>query len=370
MSGLGWPASGSEALRPTSDQGLEGIHGTKPPSAGDQHLAGLVRAQRTRPHRGALHVTDSAAAVRRLLFGIGDREITVVRRRFRPGTPAVGERLETIGRAFVYGYHTALDAAQPISAAERLGVVAEELRGFAFEGAAMALTILDVLTLGGGSRFARFVEGPAANHTYMAHIGHGWALARLGRRLREPIRFGELSRWLVIDGVGFHQGFFHWPAAIDYPRQLRDAGPYAVRAYDQGLGRSLWFVEGATPIAISRTISSFERARRADLWSGVGLAAAYAGGVGTDVLVELRGLGAGYGPELAQGAAFAAKARIRAGIADTMTSRACEVLCGASAAEAAAATDAALIALPDSAYVPSYEIWRQRIASRFAAVAA
>src|SRR3712207_8380154 len=47
---------------------------------------------------------------------------------------------------------------------------------------------------------------------------------------------------------------------------------------DQGLGRSLWFVQGADVRRIPATVNAFPAERRPDLWSGLGLACGYAGG--------------------------------------------------------------------------------------------
>src|ERR1039457_1019400 len=79
------------------------------------------------------------------------------------------------------------------------------------------------------------------------------------------------------------------------------------RAFDQGLGRSLWFVEGADASRIAAAISSFPKARQPDLWSGVGLACAYAGGRDQAHLELLRETAGPYVAQVAQGAAFAAK---------------------------------------------------------------
>jgi hypothetical protein len=70
-------------------------------------------------------------------------------------------------------------------------------------------------------------------------------------------------------------------------------------------------------------------------------------------------------PQLAQGAAFAAKARQRAGNLKPYHDLACGVLCGLSAAEAAQVSDEALENLPADGAQPAYEIWRQRIQQRF-----
>ena len=61
--------------------------------------------------------------------------------------------------------------------AARLDTVPREYRGFAYEGASMALAILDGMLPAGGKRLDRFVTGPAAHQVYTAHVGAGWAMA-------------------------------------------------------------------------------------------------------------------------------------------------------------------------------------------------
>jgi hypothetical protein len=198
----------------------------------------------------------------------------------------------------------------------------------------------------------------------MLHIGAGWALARM-RRPIEPMlaRTDPLLGWLAADGYGFHEGYFHPGRTVEQQRVPARIGGYARRVFDQGLGRSLWFVRGADVERLAATIAGFDPARRADLWSGVGLACAYAGGVPRDAIDALRSLAGAFAGELAQGAAFAAKARERAGNPAEHTDAACRVLCGRSAVSAAAVTDEALASLSPEGGEPTYEAWRRRIRS-------
>ena len=307
--------------------------------------------------------------LRRKLLGISPAEISLARRGFRAGRGGTRERLEMVPQLFALGYHAALEHGDLAVLEARLNAVEAEGRGFAFEGAAMALALLDCLTPWRRNRFRQFLAGPGAPHCYMVHVGAGWALARLRRDLaRARALLDPLLGWLAIDGMGFHEGFFHWPQYLGgQPLPPRLHG-YERRAFDQGLGRSLWFIEGADAGHLPRTISVFPAERRADLWSGVGLAAAYAGGVGPDELAQLRTAARDYWPAMAQGTAFAAKARQRAGILIPYTDLASKTLCGLPAAAAAQLTDDALKDLPPDGAQPAYEAWRQRIQARFAAV--
>jgi hypothetical protein len=309
-----------------------------------------------------------AGRVLRRLLGIDPAEATFARRGFT-GEGAARRRLERVGRSFLDGYHAALehggdsDALLP-SALERVDA---ELRGFAYEGAAMAVALLDALMPWRRPRFAAFLRGAGAAHVYMLHVGAGWALARLHRPLRGvPAGMDPLLGWLAADGYGFHEGYFHpWRTVGACAVPDRVAG-YARRAFDQGAGRSLWFVCGAEPARIAAAVLRFPPARRADLWSGVGLACAYAGGSRRGEAEALPALAGAHRPALAQGAAFAAGARQRAGNPAPHTDLACRALCGLSAAAAAAVTDAALENLAPRGDLPAYEVWRLRIQQRFA----
>src|SRR5438067_2508438 len=115
--------------------------------------------------------------LRRRVFGLSLDEATFARRGFHEGDPQARQRLEHIGKTFLGGYHAALEDDEPVELARRLNAVEAEFRGFAFEGAAMALALLDMLTPWKTGRWSAFVNGPGESHIYMVHVGYGWALA-------------------------------------------------------------------------------------------------------------------------------------------------------------------------------------------------
>lgn len=308
--------------------------------------------------------------LRRRVFGIAPGETTFEARGFRGGDAATRARLENVGAAFSAGYHAALEFDRPEEFAPVLDRVELHFRGFAYEGAAMGLALRDWLTPWARTRFDAFVSGAGDAHAYMAHVGAGWVLARVPGSVEKFLaRFDPLTRWLLIDGYGFHEGFFRWPryiAAQPVPARLRG---YARRVFDQGLGRCLWFIEGAEVPRIVRTIAAFPAGRIPDLWSGIGLACVYAGEIMDSELSQLRESAGGFAPQLAQGAAFAAKARQRAGNLSSYQDAACAILCGMTAREAAQVTDDALAGLPADGAEPAYETWRRRIQQHFAQTA-
>lgn len=301
--------------------------------------------------------------LRRSLFGISLAETTFAKRGFYRGDRCAQEKLELIGRTFVQGYHAALTDDRFEVLVPCLQTIDAEFRGFAFEGAAMGLALLDYFPPR-KRRLDAFLHGPGANHIYMLHVGAGWTLGRLPRSSTKLIeQFDPLLGWLVLDGYGFHEGFFSWRRFIQDQEPPRLSG-YALQAFDQGLGRSLWFVKGADTSQIIACIDTFPPFRQSDLWSGVGLACAYAGGVEREVIQALSDGAGKYRLHLAQGAAFAAKARQLAGNPVVHTDRACEIFSGHSCDEAVRITDESLRNLPQGQQ--SYEMWRLRVRSQLA----
>jgi hypothetical protein len=320
------------------------------------------------PYPEAPSPRSSSAALKRALFGIKPEETTFAKRRFRGDSGAVRARLEKVGSCFVAGYHAGLEEPGREALAARIDrEVDREHRGFAFEGAGMALALLDTLIPGRRDRLARLLAGPGDAQRYIINVGAGWILARLPLSPERLLaRLDPILGWLALDGYGFHEGYFRWPRSVErreVPRKLRG---YARRGFDQGLGRSLWFVDGADVRLLPQTIGAFPPERRPDLWAGLGLAVGYAGGRSEGEIAELRRAAGPLAPELAQGVAFAAKARERAGTPAAHTELAARVICDRSAAEAAAVSDAAQEDLPaDRPGEPAYEVWRRRIQDRF-----
>lgn len=232
----------------------------------------------------------------------------------------------------------------------------------------MALALLDTLLPGRRDRLARFLAGPGDPHAYIIYVGAGWVMARLPvSPARFVSRLGDpVLRWLAMDGYGFHEGFFHWPRSVERQEVPRRLTGYLRRGFDQGLGRSLWFVDGANVSLLPRTLGAFPESRQPDLWAGLGLACAYAGGRERPEIEALLQAAGRHAPQFAQGVAFAAGARNRAANPAAHTELACQTVWGRSAAEVSALTDEAGAGLPvDRPGEPGFEVWRRRIQDRF-----
>jgi len=311
-------------------------------------------------------VAFSLGTLARSLIGVSHQEATS----FSEGNSKTWHHLEAAVLTAVEGYHATLDSSKFERLIPRLEAIEPSMRGFAYEGAAMGLTGMDCF-LPWKKRLQAYIAGPGSAHIYMVHIGAGEALARL-RRKPEPFIARLEDRvlcWLVMDGYGFHEGFFSRHRYVDEQIVPAHLSSYARRIFDQGVGRSLWFSTGANVDRIAATIATFPQARQADLWVGVGVACTYVGGVDFAAIEALQRAAGRYEPQMVMGAAFVAKGRQRAGNPVLHTDLACEVLCGISSEAAAHILDVAFESLPIDGVEPAYEILQQRLLAQFAAPA-
>jgi enediyne biosynthesis protein E3 len=318
-------------------------------------------------------LTTSWRAWRRRLLTPGVAETSIEKRGFHRKSAAGQERLETVGKTFLLGYGEAMEARTPTDAVAALEPVPDWLRGFAYEGAGMGFAVLDGLPFGRSDNVDRFLADPRADdYRYLVYVGIGWAMARIPRfRWPKPESLDPALVPLVLDGYGFHQAYFHTAKYATgryrdprFPWPGGKYGWYADNAIDQGIGRAAWFICGTDTTRVADLIDSFPPERRRDLYAGAGLAAAYAGGVEEEELRTLLRRAGEHRDSLAQGAAFAADARVRAGAVPEHSALATEVLCGATPEDAARLTRDARPAEEAEGDLPAYEVWRQRTAAQ------
>jgi hypothetical protein len=249
----------------------------------------------------------------------------------------------------------------------------------------MAFAVRDAMAGGKGTRTKELLEGPGLPHIFLTYIGIGFAMARLPRILwrdimpdLEGVPFFPTMSWLAVDGYGFDRAYFHTRQVVDEQRPFKPypwAGraDYFPRAADQGLGRALWFIHGALPDRVAAAVDAFPESRRADLWSGVGLAATFAGGASAEGLADVAAAAGSYADEVALGATFAGTARLAAGHLPEHSKLGVEVLTGRTVEEAVmiaatAAGEPGETERPSDP--PAYELWRERIRQQFRATGA
>lgn len=317
-------------------------------------------------------------ALRSVVLSPALSEVSFARRGFPAAPSAATDRLERIPQAVICGFEWGIEARSQWEVERRLAMLDPELAGFGYEGAAMAFTVLDAM--GRGHRTRDLLRGAGQPHIFLAYIGIGFAMARLPRPLWKKVlpdldasAYHPTMSWLAVDGYGFDRAYFDTRRWVDdqhvpAPYPWLDSPQYFPRAVDQGIGRALWFIHAADVQAVTAAVERFAEHRRADLWSGVGLAAAFAGGCGPDDLITLRSAAGDYWVELALGTVFAAKARSYAGFVPACTEAATAAFAGLSVSAADALADATSPGDGSPPDTPAYERWRRNIRDRLAKV--
>jgi enediyne biosynthesis protein E2 len=320
---------------------------------------------------------STLGSLRRRLLTPSFTDVSFAGRGFPGAATGASRHLEAIPHAVVCGFEWGIEGPDPWEIERRLSLVEQELRGFAYEGATMAYTILDAMAAGRRHRTRDLLRGPGQPHIFLTYIGIGFAMSHLPRPLwkrvvpdLDGVRYHPTMSWLAVDGYGFDRAYFDTRRWVEEQRRPGpypwDGAPeYFPRAIDQGIGRALWFIHSGRVAGVEAAVRRFARDRRADLWSGVGLAATFAGGCPAADLSALRRGAREDDPEfeahLAQGAVFAAKARTYSGFVPPYSQAAVTALADLSMAAASELADDAAVDGPANGPEPLYERWRRGI---------
>jgi len=259
----------------------------------------------------------------------------------------------------------------------------------------MYARLVDLATGGATGALRRLLDGPGRQYVHLVHVGAGWGLAATRLPVPVPVPRTPLLRWLALDGAGFAETYFGGPRALRrrclrrpslepvaaamtpgttaetasrtiFRPASRTASNAVARverweAQVSGCGRALWFLESADPGGVTGRIAEQPAVARPWLWSGVGLAAGYAGATTAD---ELRGLGQAAGsdwPYFAQGVVFAVAARALSGHVPAHTELASRTVLGVAPEVAATWSDVAADGLTNRRDVDGYVQWRCRL---------
>ncbi|WP_256386188.1 DUF1702 family protein [Neorhizobium sp. T25_13] len=262
-------------------------------------------------------LTFSAARFTRRFAGLGLHEAHLSVRGFEAVTSQARSALEEAGMAFVQGYNYTLGTSETAAIGQSSRICTPRLRGFFMEGAAMGVGVRDAMPwhMLSKAKLPIFLTSAAVEHPYLTTVGAGWAMARLPwRRSRIFQSLDGLLAPLAFDGWGFHDCYFRRADVLMGPARAvsQMAGPLGVRAWDQGAGRALWFVCGGSIDKAAGLIATTLAERRSDLFAGLGLAVTYAGGIEPSDAEALLSAAGPFRWHVAQGAAFALEAHIRA----------------------------------------------------------
>jgi hypothetical protein len=343
-----------------------GSYLTEPATVVNNRRCGLIAPVGDRmvnlPKRniGELLPDENSTSTRRpWRLGLPDRLADFAQRGFRVDRPVERAALEFHARNFLAGFNAA--AACWPSVHDSLKSIPAPERGFAYEGAGMYASLRDLAGISRGRGLSTLSAGPGDHYVHLTHVGAGWISGSLRLPLPVPVRLPAtpLLRWLAVDGAGFAEAYFGGERALR--RRVGRTRDRLWAARVAGCGRALWFLQCADAAGVTGTIASVRRSARPHLWNGIGLAIAYAGCVDSESVAVLAGASGEFWSYLAQGAVFAANARVRAGVVPAHTEMVCRTLFTADVDETARWADLAAMGLEDSRDLAAYYEWKSRI---------
>jgi hypothetical protein len=202
-----------------------------------------------------------------------------------------------------------------------------EFRSVAYEGASMGIALSDFAKHNKLTTWHLFAK-KSWMHAIQIHVGLGWAVAQQNYSVLPSLGINDaLLSSRVLDGYGYYDGIFRQRSSIKAQKIAEAIQPEMLSSYDQGIGRSLWYVSGGDIIKIEQLLSGFSHERRSSLWTGIGIACAYVGGSDKNLLTSLFELAHEHQHNLTTGAVFAAKSRLQANALTYDVKLACSIWC-------------------------------------------
>lgn len=203
-----------------------------------------------------------------------------------------------------------------------------EFRSVAYESASMCIALSDLKEDSELKKWKVFLKESAGKHDTQIHIGLGWALAQQSLVPESVLPLLEpMMRYRVLDGYGYYDGFFRKRKSIIAQQKPDFDEAVASRAYDQGLGRSIWYLSQGELEAAQRILDGFPAERQTDLWRGFGIAVGYVGGLNESSLKEILSASGKFKPQLAAGVAMSILSRQVAGFLPQGIEPMCKAIC-------------------------------------------
>ena len=170
------------------------------------------------------------------------------------------------------------------------------------------------------SLWSSFCDQHASLHGSQIYVGLGWAMCESA--VSEYTFLEELPsvwRWRVLDGYGYYSGLFKRRETIRSQQIPPFISNDDTHAFNQGIGRSLWYLSQGDIERLTRSLNLFEDNRQVDMWRGIGLAATYVGGIDASLLKDIQLAAEEYLPQFKCGALMAIAARKKSAISSSDT---------------------------------------------------
>ena len=224
----------------------------------------------------------------------------------------IGQKMEKIKTIFQKAQEQASKAEDINELIAFLQTTEKEFLPVAYEGAAMTLALNDFSEGDSISNWKQLLDS-SKKYSCQIYLGMGWAV---GQQKKSELPFLELlsrnMQFRMWDGCGYYDGIFRQRQSIKSKKRSENILPKDFQAYDEGLGRSLWYICKGDVAKVGEMLATFDLERHVDLWRGVSIACCFVGGFDENKLKELIVSSGEYKVQLGIGAAMVAKIRIEA----------------------------------------------------------
>ena len=197
------------------------------------------------------------------------------------------KRIETIQSSFQAGKIEA----------ERLGLISNfefdksipnEYVSVAYEGFSMGIALKSIIEKQSLTDWRIFFDEHGEKHASQVYVGLGWALCQLNHPLENILDTID-AKWKlrVLDGYGYCSALLKRRSTVRNQEIPRNITSQFLAGFDQGVGRSLWYITKGDVERLKRTLELFSQERHFDLWRGIGIAVTFVGGIGSAEMQQL-----------------------------------------------------------------------------------
>jgi hypothetical protein len=233
-------------------------------------------------------------------------------------TMATNQVIQQIEEVFTL-FRSAHDLAASLDTTEGLLQHLDSAKGpfisVVYEGAAAGMAYRQIQA---GASKLTVPDWPA--HGAQVHIGIGWGIAEAGARPDAYVhQFSGIMQGRVLDGYGYYSGLFRRRRSIQAMEIPEGIPTELLTAFDQGLGRAMWYISKGETGPLMTMIEAFPEERKTGLWRGIGVASSYVGGITPNEHKSLIDHAGSMGTELAVGLLLCASGRVTAGTGSAET---------------------------------------------------
>lgn len=203
---------------------------------------------------------------------------------------SVGQNISEIERLFMEISHSFKKDLNIAELIEKLDAVEPKFRSIGYESASYVLGELDLQDKNDLKNWSKLYASADENHRFHMIIGLGWSIAKSGNSTL-PVADWEddrVFRSMVLDGMGYYYALYRPRRTLTkkiYPDWLMGDD---LKAFDQGIGRRLWYLYHDNQTKLIEILSTFSEDRIPSLYTGIGIAFTYVSGFDEREVVSLK----------------------------------------------------------------------------------